>query len=196
MLEFEIQLAIVEEILVFAIRVLFESKPERCQPPATALIKRATTDRSVCLVQKQTVRSQKFLVVHDDEDERHVPNILDREICRVYVPKNRDEIRNINESTNLKDIRLLRILYLKVFKRWRLNILDKHRSYPFRRTILNFSKLLEHFSFASNPLNYDGVDTVHRRLIINASAGTSRRNDFTTDRPLEKRPFTEQTCRT
>lgn len=57
----------------------------------------------------------------------NVPNILDREICRVYVPKNRDEIRNINESTNLKDIRLLRILYLKVFKRWRLNILDKHR---------------------------------------------------------------------
>lgn len=102
-LEFEIQLAIVEEILVFAIRVIFESKPERCQPPATALIKRATTDRSVCLVQKQTVRAQKFLVVHDDEDERHVPNILDREIYRVYVPKNRDE--NINESTNLKDTR-------------------------------------------------------------------------------------------
>lgn len=45
MLEFEIQLAIVEEILVFAI-VLFESKSERCQPPATVLIKRTTTDRS------------------------------------------------------------------------------------------------------------------------------------------------------
>lgn len=44
-LEFEIQLAIVEEILVFAI-VLFESKSERCQPPATVLIKRTTTDRS------------------------------------------------------------------------------------------------------------------------------------------------------
>lgn len=56
--------------------------------------------------------------------------------------------------------------------------LGKHRSYIFRRTFstvsANFSTLLEHFSFTSKPLNYyDGVDTVHRRLIINASAGTA-----------------------
>lgn len=78
MLEFEIQLAIVEEILVFAI-VLFESKSERCQPPATVLIKRPQQIDRVCLVQKQTVRSQKFLIVH-----RGYATLNTDEIYRVY----------------------------------------------------------------------------------------------------------------